>query len=144
MHKKIVNKRRKKNQLHRCQYKQSSKSLRLYFYVVLQPATLSNMNELKAIPHRFSPLVPEQLLCRAVPFQSNFQIIYQISYFSNSYFSEQLLSRTAILYITYLKDFSKQLVFSDSTDVYFHLYSPVLNKTEHKKPSILICKQNHI
>ena len=28
--------------------------------------------------------------------------------------------------------------------VYFHLYSPVLNKSEHKKLSILICKQNHV
>ena len=31
----------------------SSKSLRLNFYVVLQPATLPNMNDFKAIPHRF-------------------------------------------------------------------------------------------
>ena len=30
-----------------------SKYLRLNFYVVIQPATLPNMNELKRIPHRF-------------------------------------------------------------------------------------------
>ena len=31
----------------------NSKSLQINFYVVLQPATLLNINELKRIPHKF-------------------------------------------------------------------------------------------
>ena len=45
----------------------------------------------KGIPHRFSLLVPEYLLCVTVPFQNNFseQLLFRTGIFHNSYLQEQ-------------------------------------------------------
>ena len=93
----------------------SSNSPRLNFYVVLQSATLPNMNELKGIPHRFWSLAPERLLCGTVPFQSKtFKLSIRRAVFKNNNFSEQLLFRTAIFHNSYLIDFWERLVFREA------------------------------
>ena len=50
--------------------------------------------QLKGIPHRFSLLVPEHVLCVTVSFQSNpfnsSYLFFEIAVFLNSYFSEQV------------------------------------------------------
>ena len=69
-----------------------------------------------SVPHRFLLLISEQLLCGTVAFQTNpFKLTIRLAIFWNSYFSEELLFRTAIIYSNYLQEQPPKVFYKNAT-----------------------------
>ena len=100
--------------------------------------TLPNVNQLRGIPRRFLPLVPEQLLCGTVPFQSNpFKLSIRLAIFLDDYFSEQLFFITPTQRSSY-----KRFPIKKAVDRKTHLSESLFNKHYKKETptQVFYCK----